>query len=84
MNINKLEALACLRFDKTKTKELSTSIDEVVTSLQEIIKVEINEQNDNPVNNTVFRNEKYVPSEKQGLNITDDGYFLAPKVIKKD
>ena len=88
MDISKLEALACLKLDPLIKDEVASSLNEVVKNLQEVthIKIEnkIENQKEDVVAETVFRKQEFSNPEINGLNITEDGYFLAPKVIKKD
>lgn len=85
MDISKLEALACLRLNENNKNEISKSLDEVVETLQSIINVEVeNIPEIENKNQTDFREQEYVKPMVYGLNVTDDGLFLAPKVIKKD
>ena len=86
MDITKLEKLACLKLDDSIKEELSKSLDEVVNNLQEVTKIDISNLNLQPqkVENTVFREEKFQKPLTSGLNKTDEGFFLAPKVIRKE
>lgn len=84
MDISKLEALSCLRLNPESKEEISKSLDEVVQSLQGVISINVDEQNQDKNKPTVFREQVFVAPNTSGLNITEEGYFLAPKVIKKD
>lgn len=84
MDISKLEALACLKLDPLIKDEVASSLNEVVKNLQEVTHINIENQKEDVVAQTVFRKQEFSNPEINGLNITEDGYFLAPKVIKKD
>ena len=84
MDISKLEALSCLRLDIKNKEEISKSLDEVVQSLQGVISIKVDEQFSEQNKPTVFREQEFLAPNTSGLNITEEGYFLAPKVIKKD
>lgn len=84
MDISKLEALACLRLDPTSKEDIAKSLDEVVQSLQGVTKIDVESQPQEKTNPTVFREQEFMKPKVSGLNLTEEGYFLAPKVIKKD
>lgn len=88
VDIGNLEKLACLSLTNEQKEKVSQSIDGVVSMFDSILtqEVNLNQSNNNPNYQTKFRPENASLSFEitKGVNLVDDKYFLAPKVIKKD
>ena len=83
-NIEQLEKLACLKLSDTQKNNLSSGMQDIIDMLKTVEnEVNPNQKKITPLV-TSFRNDQFISPVKDGLNITESGYFLAPKTIKTD
>lgn len=86
VNIKNLEKLACLSLTKTQEDKIAKSIEGVIDMINTLPDVSEQNTSTDVLPATKFRPEnsgvEFVPH--LGVNIDEQGYFLAPKVIKKD
>lgn len=82
-NIEQLEKLACLKLDEKQKENIADSIHDIIGMLKSIENENVNNDTLAVDKSTPFREEKFISPSKEGLNMTAEGYFLAPKTIKK-
>ena len=88
VDIKNLEKLACLKLNAEQEEKIKKSITDVMGLISSVEAVEVSiadSKVDVPEYN--MRKAERFEGKKDELrlgNMTEDGYFLAPKVIKKD
>ena len=88
MDIDKLEKLSCLKISPDLRESVTKSLEGVFKMMSSLNSIEVEKPMNIHTKNTdlekdQFENTAMVSGTVEGLHLTD-GYFLAPKVIKKD
>lgn len=83
-NIEQLEKLACLKLSKEQKQHISSSVEDIIGMLKSVEGESVENIESFKTTKTPFREQSFNSPSKEGLNITNEGYFLAPKTIKKD
>lgn len=84
MDIEKLEKLSCLKIPDDKKQELAKSLDGVFNMMHAIDTMKSNIQSKDELLKTEFVIAESEKFNRQSNELpVENGYFLAPKVIKK-
>lgn len=83
-NIEQLEKLACLKLNNEQKEHISSSVEDIIGMLKSVEEESVENIDSIKPTKTPFREQHFNSPSKEGLNVTNEGYFLAPKTIKKD
>lgn len=81
--LKNLEKLGCLSLTNEQREKIYASIQDTFQLLKSVENIQAEEYQLSSNGTTPFRNSEFTSPDKNGLNI-EDGYFLAPKTVKKD
>lgn len=84
IDLKKLESLGCLSLSQEQRDEILAAVQANIETLKSVADIQAAPLEFPTTGNTQFRTGDFSSPDKQGLNIGDDSYFLAPKTVKKD